>query len=403
MKRQEYFTALSEGFRLLREREAFNKVLAAKSQRNRYQDMIFRLTRNEAMAKYQSSFNLAARYAWLAARAYDYETSLNPGDPAAATPLFDQIVKERQLGLWADGEPQIGKGGLAETLAMLNGNFQVLKGQLGLNNPQQQIEKISLRKEFFRIGPTAAGGGDPASDARWKDTLKSQIEPDLNKLPEFVRYCRPFADPVNGPQPGIVIRFATSIEPGRNFFGRPLSAGDHKYSTANFATKVNAFGVSLPADYGDAGLSATPRAYMVPIGSDYLRVSTSPLPVTRLWSIVEQRIPTPFTINQSNLASPGYIPTIDGMNGSFNDLRRHGDFRMFFGGEGGVEEESDVVDESELILDSRLFGRSVWNSEWMLVIPGDGLHADPATGVTQFTDNVSDIRIYFQTYSHQGQ
>ena len=55
--------AFFEGFRLLREREAYNKILAAKVQKNRYQDMVFRLSRNEAMSKYQSSFNAAA---WLA-------------------------------------------------------------------------------------------------------------------------------------------------------------------------------------------------------------------------------------------------------------------------------------------------------------------------------------------------
>jgi len=42
--RQHYVTALSEGFRLLREREAFNKILAAEVQQNRYQDMVFRLS-----------------------------------------------------------------------------------------------------------------------------------------------------------------------------------------------------------------------------------------------------------------------------------------------------------------------------------------------------------------------
>src|SRR5678815_236959 len=142
MKRQEYFTAISEGFRLLREREAFNKVLAASTQKSRYQDMIFRLTRNEAMAKYQSAFNNAARYTWLAARAYDYETSLEPGDPAAPTELFNKIVQERQLGLWGDG-PVSGQGGLAEILTQMNSNFQALKGHLGIENPQQEKEKIS--------------------------------------------------------------------------------------------------------------------------------------------------------------------------------------------------------------------------------------------------------------------
>ena len=388
LKQHEYTTALAEGFRLLKEREAFNKVLAAKSQRNRYQDMIFRLARNEAMGKYQSSFNAAARYAWLAARAYDYETSLDPGHPAAPGALLDKIVKERQLGLWTDGQPQVGHGGLAEILAQLKGNFGVLRNQLGINNPQPETEKISLRSELFRIG----AAGDGASDDRWKDVLKARFVPDLNTMPEFVRHCRPFAA---GVQPGLVIRFGTFIEPGRNFFGLPLAPGDHNYSAANFATKIHSFGVWLD-NYNAAGLSTSPRAYLVPVGNDYMRTSTSALPVTRQWSVVEQRIPTPFTINESELTSPGYIPTLDGVDGVFGDLRRHGDFRMF-------HDEGGAVDDSETISSSRLYSRSVWNSEWLLIIPGANLHADPATGMAQLANTITDIKLYFLTYSHQGE
>ncbi len=394
--RQEYFTAQAEGFRLLREREAFNKSFAAIVQKNRYQDMVFRLSRNEAMGKYQSAFNNASRYTWLAAKAYDYETSLDPGHPAAPTTIYDQIVKERQLGLWADGEPAAGQNGLAEILVEMNANFQVLKHQLGINNPQSETEKISMRSEFFRIGPAASAGGTAASDDRWKDALKARIVPDLMKMPEFVRYCRPFATTSTAAQPGLVIRFSTSIEPGQNVFGRPLLPGDHNYSTANFATKVRGFGVWLD-NYNAAGLSTTPRAYLVPIGNDYIRESSSTTPFTRMWSVNEQRIPTPFVINQGNITAPGFIPTLNGVDGAYGEARRHGDFRMYHNN-GDPE-----ADDSELNLVSRLIGRSVWNSEWMLIIPGAGLHADPLTGVTQLSNTIQDIKLHFQTYSHQGQ
>lgn len=432
--RQEYITAQAEGFRLLREREAYNKVLAAKVQKNRYQDMVFRLSRNEAMSKYQSAFNAAAQYAWLAARAYDYETSLDPGHPAAAGTLLDKIVRERQLGSWVDGAPQLGHGGLAEILAQLKGNFNTLKGQLGISNPQDTTEKISLREELFRIHKldpelgeamefsqtvTALGipqaqltiqqrqllakldepdnlaaiAQAPASNDRWKDALKARIVPNLNTMPEFVRHCRPFAV---GTQPGLVIRFATTIEPGKNFFGHPLVAGDHLYSSANFATKVQSLGVWLD-NYNAAGLSISPRAYLVPLGDDYLRTSTSSQPVVRSWSIFEQRIPAPFTINASNIRSPGYIPTLDGMDGSFGELRRFGDFRIYH------DNGDPEADDSELVMDSRLAGRSVWNSQWMLVIPGSGLGADPDASLRKLADNISDIKLYFLTSSHQGQ
>ncbi len=432
--RQEYITAQAEGFRLLREREAYNKLLAAKVQKNRYQDMVFRLSRNEAMSKYQSSFNAAARYAWLAARAYDFETSLDPGHPAAPGPLLDKIIRERQLGYWADGEPQIGRGGLAEMLAQLKGNFDVLKGQLGLNNPQEETQKISMRSELFRIhslDPELVAALElrqsvdtlgidettltieerellatlddpenqdaiaqaPASNDRWKDVLKTRIVPDLNTMPEFVRYCRPFA---TGVQPGLVIPFSTSIEPGKNFFGNPLIADDHTYSAANFATKVQSLGIWMD-NYNAAGLSITPRAYLVPLGNDYLRTSTSTTPIVRMWSLVEQRIPTPYVINQSSLTSPEYIPTLDGVDGSFAELRRYGDFRIYHNN-GDPE-----ADDSELIMDSRLTGRSVWNSHWMLVIPGANLGVNPSASLQKLADNITDIKLYFLTSSHQGQ
>jgi hypothetical protein len=433
-ERQAYFSAQAEGFRLLREREAFNKVLASNVQRNRYKDMIFRLSRNEAMAKYQTAFNNAARYAWLAAKAYDYETSLEPGHPAAAGTMLDQIVQERQLGKWSDGEPVLGHGGLADILAQLKGNFAVLKGQLGINNPQSGTEKISLRSELFRIStldPELAEAialrddvaavnfplnqlsleqrlilarlDDPAnqaaidqagaSDDRWKDALNARIVPDLNTMPEFVRHCRPFA---TGPQPGMVIRFNTSIEPGKNVFGLQLAPGDHTYSLANYATKIQSFGVWLD-NYNAAGLSTTPRAYLVPVGIDVMRSSSSAQPLIRQWNVVEQRIPIPFLINRNNIRAPGYIPTMNGIDGAFGELRRHGDFRIYH------DNGDPEPDDSETITSNRLVSRSLWNTEWMLIIPGANLHADPAIGLQRLADNIQDIKLYFLTYSHQGQ
>jgi hypothetical protein len=282
---------------------------------------------------------------------------------------------------------------------------------------------MSLRSEFFRVGPTLdpeiqsvvdipPGDRTPAqrtfiednqdainaaaaSAARLQDALKARIVPDLNQVPEFVRYCRPFSTPADGPQPGIVIRFSTEINNGVNVFGKGLVAGDHKYSNANYATKLRAFGVWL-SDYNAAGLVISPRAYLVPIGNDYLRTSSSVQPGIRAWSVKEQRIPVPYVINQGQITSPSFIPTLDGIDGGFGDLRRHGDFRMYH------DNGDPEADDSELIYENRLVGRSVWNSEWMLVIPGANLGPDPMDAVTKFSETVTDIKLYFDTYSHQG-
>ena len=81
----------------------------------------------------------------------------------------------------------------------------------------------------------------------------------------------------------------------------------------------------------------------------------------------------------------------------FGQLRRHGDFRMYH------DNGDPAADDSELILDSRLISRSVWNSQWLLIIPGASLHVDPLTGLNKFVETISDIKLHFQTYTHEGQ
>lgn len=379
----------AEGFRLLEEREAFNMVIASATQRNRYGDMIARITRNESLTAYQAAYDNALKFAWLAAKAYDYETSLAPGDPAAATSLLDRLVRTRSIGLMADDEPQFGQGGIAQVLAQMRGNFQTLTGQLGINNPQLEVGRLSVRHELMRIGSTTA------SDANWRRALQSAQIDDLWQLPEFRQYCRPFSHPTDGAQPGIVLDFGTEINTGFNVFGKPLGGGDHAYSSANYATKVRSIGVWFE-NYNDAGLATTPRVYLVPVGMDVLRLANSQYPTTRTWNIVEQKIPVPFLLNTEQLGATNFLPKVHTMNGSFADLRRFGDFRAYHDS-GGTQ-----VDMSQMISDSRLIGRSVWNTRWLLIIPGAALHADADYGIEQFIDSVRDVRLQFETYSHTG-
>ena len=60
----------------------------------------------------------------------------------------------------------------------------------------------------------------------------------------------------------------------------------------------------------------------------------------------------------------------------------------------------------ELPVDSRLIGRSVWNNEWILIIPGETLKgptlADKLAGLETFLNTVSDVKLFFQTYSYPG-
>jgi hypothetical protein len=102
-------------------------------------------------------------------------------------------------------------------------------------------------------------------------------------------------------------------------------------------------------------------------------------------------------INEGSISAPGYIPTLNGVDGGFGQLRRHGDFRVYH------DEGDDTANDDELQLSTRLISRSVWNSDWMLVIPGAGLDADPMNGLNKLAETIGDIRLQFSTYSHQGQ
>ncbi|MGJ8639305.1 MAG: LamG-like jellyroll fold domain-containing protein [Opitutaceae bacterium] len=386
----DYQSTVAEGFRLLDEREGFNIAMAGKTQRNRYSDMIYRLARNDALGKYEDAFDQAVRYAWLAAKAYDYETSLSVDSPYSAATLLEELVKTRTLGLWnSNGNPTIGQGGLAEVLAQLKANYDTLEGQLGINNPQVETGKLSLRHEHFRIRDDRS-----ISDERWKSVLAESVV-NLWDIPEFVTYCRPFASSSDGEQLGIVIEFDTLIESGLNVFGESLGGQDHAYSSANFATKLRSVGIWMES-YNDAGLSTTPRVYLVPVGTDTLRVADSDEPTVRSWNVLEQRIPAPFVINDANLSDSGYIPSIDSIDGAFSDIRRFGDMRAYH------DSGEDAVDIDQMVRDSRLIGRSAANSKWMLIIPGATLHSDPEFGLEKFIETISDIKLVFETYSHTG-
>ena len=60
---------------------------------------------------------------------------------------------------------------------------------------------------------------------------------------------------------------------------------------------------------------------------------------------------------------------------------------------------SSVPDE---FTNSRLVGRSVWNSKWKIVIPAYMLLDDEQEGLTRFAASVSDIKLFLRTYSNSG-
>ncbi|MBN2451187.1 MAG: hypothetical protein JXR77_12405 [Lentisphaeria bacterium] len=412
---QQYLAALARGQRLLEDRLRFRRQTAAGLQEMRYRDMAFRIFRNDALQKYRAQFDLAARYAYLAARAYDYETNLLDEDARGpGSEFLTRIVRARAVGLMQNGVPQlagtVGDRGLADPLARMMLNWQlVLKGQLGFNNPQTETNRFSLRRELFHLSAAAE------DDQAWRNILWSCCCDNLLEEPAFRRYCRSF-QPQQATEPGLVLPFATHIEFGANFFGLPLWGGDSAYDSSNFTTKIRSAGVwfSNYNTLAQSGLSNTPRVYLIPIGEDRSRSPTGYAGETREWTVLDQLIPMPFPINGGDLTDPDWIPLYDTLTGELASIRRYPSFRAYH--------DSGNFSDSEVTRDSRLIGRSVWNTHWLLIIPAGTLHSDrlearrrlvfglPMAGGPVLDDQgqardgngISDIRIFFQTYAYSG-
>ncbi len=385
---------LAEGQRLQEQRTAFNKRVAAQAQQNRYQDMTFRVSRNAALEKYRSALDLAARYSYLAASAYDYDVNLSFDDPGSPVNLMSDIIRQRTIGLVGDdGNPAVGAGGLAEDLAQLKANYDTLKTRLGINNPQIESTTFSLRRESMRIL------GATNSDAAFRQALRDATvyKADLWQVPEFSRYCRPFSSRTNGPQPGLVISFTTQIRPNKNFFGWPLGGGDNAYDPSVYATRISSVGVWF-AGYDTVNLPQTPRVYLVPAGQDVMTVPNDPDLKVRLWDVVDQNIPIPYPSISANLSDPTFKPLTDSLNGAFGDTRSFSSFRAF----GFNHSTLSSFEQSTVTFNARLIGRSAWNTKWMLIIPGATLNADPTQGLTKFINSLTDINVVINTYGYSG-
>jgi hypothetical protein len=416
---RDYRTQVAAGDRLQLERQTYRGHVAALIQGYRTRDAAFRLFRNEKLERYKTLFDLAARYAFLAANAYDYETGLLNTD--AGRQFINKIVNARALGVVLNGQPQFagsdtGDPGLSSALAEMKADFDVLRGRLRFNNPDAYGTTASLRTENFRLDPTAAGSNS------WQQVLQQGLMPDLLTDPDVRRACLQI-DPGDGlPVPGIVLTFETTIADGLNLFGHPLVAGDHAYSSSSFANKIFAVGVALEGYHGmDApsgtgsvtnfpsndplALSATPYVYLIPVGVDSMR--SPPLgdaSTIRTWSVEDVAIPLPFNIGASDFSTQPLFQSSDTLTEPFFAARKHEAFRpvpnaSFFSdslyGSSGSLLRSQYTN-------SRLIGRSVWNSQWKLVIPGKALLADPNDGLARLISTLTDVKLHFVTYSYSG-
>jgi len=418
---------IAQGERILQEREIFRQRSAAVVQGFRTRDAAFRVFRNEKLERYKTLFDLAARYALLAANAYDYETGLLDTD--TGRDFTSRIIRARALGVVRDGEPQFagsntGDPGLSSALAEMKADWEVLRGRLGFNNPDAYGTTVSLRTEKFRILPGAAGDND------WEDVLRGKaLRANLMDDADVRRFCMQIANADGTAVPGLILEFGTTITEGQNLFGQPLAAGDHNFSPSSFTTKIFGVGVALvgyrgmdnPAANAGAGgtsptdpdvsfldtgaLVATPYLYLIPVGVDSMR--SPPLGDAggiRTWGIEDVAIPMPFNIGGSDFSTKPLWQSAESLTEPLFALRKHQAFRpvsttaVFNPSLYGV---NGTLVRSQFT-NNRLVGRSVWNSRWKLVIPGKNLLDDPHEGLERFISTVNDIKLHFVTYSYAG-
>ena len=403
-------TVIAEAQRIIDERTLMRQQAVDSFTQARYGEMFFRIQRDNALSRYSSMFDLAQKYTYLAAQAYDYETGLLSSDSASGEKFISRIVGARTLGEFdGDGRPIAatgavkGDGGLADILAEMDANWLVLKPRLGINNPQPYATWFSLRHDLFRIFDGTDG------DKAWKTELRKYVVDDLNAVPEFRHYCQPLSGSTVQKEPGFVIPFSSVIAYGYNFFGKALTSGDSALDPTYYATHISSAGVHFE-NYDKKVFANTPVAYLVPIGEDRMRAVGDPDAVLS-WKVVDQTIPAPFAIGSTKLDDPDWTPLYNGDTGG-NDagarIRKHPSFRAYYGAK-GEDPGNDSLDCT------RLIGRSAWNTKWLLIIPAGSMNADREAALAAFIggvdqnrdgrleyEGVSDIKIGLKTYSASG-
>lgn len=413
---QESFTSiLAEGQQVLSKRERLRQQAVNRIAAGRYQDMAFRTFRSDALAKYGNAFDLAKKYTYLATKAYDYETALGLGGAYSSDPIFREIAGARNLGFLENGEAQLGglhgDGGLADVLARLKANWLVLKGRLGINNPQTESCWLSLRSECFRI---RTDGADAAK--AWQDKLSSFRVDNLLADPEFRRYCLTFQSSTGllPQEPGLVIPFSTTIDFARNVFGWPLAGSDNAFDSSYYATKISKMGVRF-VGYNQTtnnvvALGNEPRIYLIPVGRDVMRSPGNNGGDLLSYNVIDQVVPLPFPLGNSSLDEPDWTAIYNAYTGSGDPLasiRRYPSLRAYH--------DRGTFSEADMLSNTRLVGRSVWNTRWLLIIPAGTLHADRDYALDALIrgadfnrdgkldqPGIQDIQIGFQTYSNSG-
>lgn len=357
-----------EGKRLVDERDRIRRVQSDKLQDFRFRDMAFRTFRNQALEQFGAFFDLAARYVMLAARAFAYE--YNERDEV--DDQMRRLYRERLLGTETATDQ-----GLQSIIARLDqkrqeSDFSSRLQKLSLFD--QGGDEFSLRKNMLGLAI------DPSQDTNqqqfdknkaFRAFLESSIVQELLDVPAFSQLASLDSDRDAGP--ALVLPFSTEVA-GRTLFGK--KRGTVFGAPANFDTcsnpKLFEFAILLEGVDNPGALGVDGPlifAHFLPVGSSMLRapeIGDCALRTVRTWGVVDQRIPG---------VSAAYRDAGGAILDTFNIPRLATSADLYLINRFPVT-QAQIRQTENPVFQDELAGWSVWNTQWLLAIPGRQF-ADP--------------------------
>jgi len=363
------FRNFQQGKRLLDERDRNRRVLSDELQNFRFRDMAFRTFRNQALEQYGAFYDLAARYVMLAARAFAYEYN----EREEVSEQIERLYGERLLGT----ETATDKG-LESVIARLDQKRQ----ESDFTSRLQKLslfdhggDEFSLRKNFLGLAINPSEDSDQQQfekNKAFRAFLESNVVQELLDVPAFQQMASIDSDRDAGP--ALVLTFPTEVA-GRTFFGQ--RRGTTFGAPANFDTcsnpKLFEFAILLEGVDNPGAIGVDGQlifAHLLPAGSSMLReprLGDCSLRPVRTWAVVDQRIPGVSAVYRDN---GGAI--LDTLNLPRKETSPDLEIINRF----PVTHAQVRLTESPVFQDD-LAGWSVWNTQWMLAIPGRQF-ADPS-------------------------
>ena len=130
----------------------------------------------------------------------------------------------------------------------------------------------------------------------------------------------------------------------------------------------------------------------------------------RSYSVVDQVVPVPYPLGSTSLDEPDWTAIYNAYTGGGDPLasiRRYPSLRAYH--------DHGTFSDSDMLSNTRLVGRSVWNTRWLLIIPAGTLAVDRDFALEALIrgadldqdgkldqPGIQDILIGFQTYSNSG-